>query len=101
MLTDGIIFWFPCSKLFTTLIGGDLAPSLGGRKIFSLTKNFLMTFFRKNFPFLRPKFLMTFFSHRSHFSDFPCLYCVSNVLGECLYWLIVSNSLGLREIKPR
>src|SRR6218665_218387 len=28
-------------------------------------------FFRKKFPFSRPKFLMTFFSHRPGFSDFP------------------------------
>src|SRR6218665_578749 len=29
-----------------------------------------MTFFRKKCPFARPKFLMTFFSHRPGFSDF-------------------------------
>src|SRR6218665_1275970 len=32
-----------------------------------------MTSFRKKFPFSRPKFLMTFFSHRPGFSDFPFL----------------------------
>src|SRR6218665_2092020 len=30
-------------------------------------------FFRKNFSFSRPKFLMTFFSHRPGFSVFLCL----------------------------
>src|SRR6218665_17807 len=45
-----------------------------------------MTFFRKKFPFSRPKILMTFFSHRPGFSDFyslfsdsPYLYCVNFV----------------------
>src|SRR6218665_630888 len=33
-----------------------------------------MTFLRKKFPFSRPKFLMTFFSHRPGFSDFSCLF---------------------------
>ena len=52
-------------------MGGDLAPSLGGgRKIFR------MTLYRNKFPFLRRKFLMTFFSHRPSFVRLlpACLY---------------------------
>src|SRR6218665_2188870 len=41
--------------------GGDLAPSLGGRKKNFADEDFRMMFFRKNFPFSRPKILMTFF----------------------------------------
>src|SRR6218665_902514 len=48
----------------------------GGRKIFRGPRLFLNDFFRKEFPFSRPKFSMTFFSHRPGFSDFPYLYCV-------------------------
>src|SRR6218665_1262750 len=33
-----------------------------------------MTFFSEKFPFSRPKILMTFFSHRPGFSDFPFLF---------------------------
>src|SRR6218665_4119112 len=33
-----------------------------------------MTFFRKKFSFSRSKFLMTFFSHRPYFVDFPYLF---------------------------
>jgi len=33
------------------IIGGELAPSLGGRTKISPTKFFQMTFFRKKFPF--------------------------------------------------
>ena len=46
-----------------TTSGGDLAPSLGRRKFFFADQDFRMTFFRKQFPFLRPKILMTFFRH--------------------------------------
>ena len=53
-------------------IGGDLAPSCGDGKIFRGPK-FLNDLLRKKFPFSRPKFLMTFFSHRPYFSDFRSL----------------------------
>src|SRR6218665_3545025 len=46
--------------------GGDLAPSLGGRKNFRGPR-----FLNDDFPFSPPKFLITFFSHRPGFSDFP------------------------------
>src|SRR6218665_2554547 len=63
--------------------GGDLAPSLGGRKnvkIFA-DQDFLMRFSGKKFPFSRRKFLMTFFSHRPGFSDFTFLYCIKCPIG--------------------
>ena len=72
------------SKIYVTLglhfivgpiSGGDLAPSLGDGKIFRgprfLNDVFLGTI---KFPFSRPKFLMTFFSHSPGFSDFPFLF---------------------------
>ena len=49
-----------CNGVILVVIGGDLAPSLGGRKNFR-RPNFRITFFRKRFPFSRQKFLMTFF----------------------------------------
>ena len=42
-------------------IGGDLAPSLGGRNKILQTKISEWRFFRKKFQFLSPKILMTFF----------------------------------------
>src|SRR6218665_4134899 len=60
--------------------GGDLAPSLGGRKKFSRTKISEMTIFPEKCPFSRPKFLRTFFSHRPGFSDFP-LFTVINKMS--------------------
>src|SRR6218665_3093528 len=51
--------------------GGDLAPSLGDGKKFRGPRYLDDDFFLKKFPFSRPKFLMTFFSHRPGFSDFP------------------------------
>ena len=66
--------------------GGDLAPSLGGRKKFSRTKISERRFFRKNFH--AQKFWWPFFSHRPGFSDFyslfsdsPYIYCV-----KCRIW---------------
>jgi len=57
-------------------MGGDLAPSLGGRKTKFRELNFRMTSFMKNFPFLCQKFLMTTFSH---WSCFVCLLPVSTL----------------------
>ena len=54
--------------LLLLISGGDLVPSLGGRKKISRTK---WRFFRKKFPFSRPKFLMTFFSRWPGFRIFP------------------------------
>jgi len=59
-----------CCTLQSNSIGGDLAPSLGDVTNFA-DQNFSMNFFGKN-PFLRPKFLMTSFSHRPYLSRF-CL----------------------------
>src|SRR6218665_2605212 len=56
---------------FILLRGGDLAPSLGDGKNFRGPRFLDDDFFMKKFPFTRPKFLMTFFSHRHGFSDFP------------------------------
>jgi len=68
-------------QLVHACIGGDLAPSLGGRKKFRRPK-FLNDLLGKkfHFPFLSQTFLMTFFSHRPYLSDSPCLYCVWNVI---------------------
>jgi len=46
---------------YTRDIGGDLAPSLGGRKKFSRTKISEWRYFLNKFPFSRQQFLMTFF----------------------------------------
>ena len=45
----------------------------GGTNKFFADQDFWMTFFRKQFPCSRPKFLMIFFSHWTGFSDFPFL----------------------------
>jgi len=50
-------------------MGGDLAPSLEGRK------NFWITFFKEKFPFLSRKFLMTFLV-----MSFACLYSLKSDL---------------------
>ena len=50
--------------------GGDLAPSFGGRKMFSRIKISELRFFREKIPFSRPKFLMTFFQSLTRFSGF-------------------------------
>src|SRR6218665_52260 len=34
------------------------------------------------FPFLRQKFLVTFFNHRPYFSDFPCLCCTKKSIFQ-------------------
>jgi len=47
-----------CPSVYGLSSGGNLAPSLGGRKFFSRTK---MAFFSEKFPFRRQKFMMTFF----------------------------------------
>src|SRR6218665_2377038 len=48
--------------------GGDLAPSLGGRKIFSRTKISELRFFRKKISIFTPKIYDDFlFSHRPGF----------------------------------
>src|SRR6218665_1995129 len=51
-----------CHSWFQLVIGSgrDLAPSLGDAKKFSRSKISEQRFFRKKFPFSRPKFLMTF-----------------------------------------
>src|SRR6218665_3569695 len=60
-------------------IGGDLAPTLGGTEKICCRPNFLiMTFFRKKFPFYRPKFLTTFFSHRLYLLSVFCLYSLKS-----------------------
>ena len=51
--------------------GGDLAPSLGGRKIFSRTKISEWGFIGKNFHYHGQNFSDVFFSHLPGFSDFP------------------------------
>jgi len=54
-------------------IGGDLTPSLhGGREKSSQTKISEWRYLRKNFPFSRPKFLMTLFLVIDH--DFKILH---------------------------
>src|SRR6218665_1810345 len=56
----------PRTPSSVTYSGGDLAPSLGGRKHFLND-----TFFREKSPFSRPKFLMTFLS-----STWIFIFCV-------------------------
>jgi len=83
-----------------SLIGGDLAPSLGGRKQISQTKISERRIFRKTFPFSRPKFLMTFFSHQPCFSDFPYLFSFTDFpYLYCVKCLIIMWPF-LREKKP-
>ena len=53
----------------------------GGRTFFFADQDFWMRYFRKKFPFLRPKFLKTFFLVIDQFSDFPYLYRV-----KCRIW---------------
>src|SRR6218665_372953 len=55
--------------------GGDLAPSLGGRKNFWRTK---MTFFPEKISIFTPTISddLSFLSHRPGFSDFTFLYCI-------------------------
>jgi len=54
--------------------GGDLAPSLGGRTIFSADPRFLNDFLGKKISIFAAKISDDFFSHQPHFSDFPFLY---------------------------
>src|SRR6218665_3642792 len=57
-------------------ICGDLAPSLGGRKKFRRPRTIL----GKQFPFSRPKFLMTLFKVIDHdFRIFP----ISHIFAAC------------------
>src|SRR6218665_766271 len=51
-------------------IGGDLAPSLGGRKRKLADQNLIFL----DDLLWGEKILKTFFSHRLYFSDFACLY---------------------------
>src|SRR6218665_506445 len=67
--------WNHRSSTFHLHMGGDLAPSLGGRKKIR-GSNFQVTLFRKKFPFLWPKFLMTIVINSSIFRfslSFSCL----------------------------
>ena len=55
-----------------TISGGDLAPSLGEWKFFSVDPRFLNdVFLGKNFHFCGNIFDNLLFSHRPDFSDFP------------------------------
>ena len=81
--------------------GGDLAPSLGGRNNFSRTKISEWRFFLKKFPFSRPKFLITFFSHWPGFSDFPILsfsrFSVSLTIFNVVYDLFLTKTTTISE----
>jgi len=54
--------------------GGDLVPSLGGRKRFSLTKISEWRFLGTNFNFHAQNFWWPFFSHRHVFQIFPIVF---------------------------
>jgi len=55
--------------------GGDLAPSLGGRKTFSADPRFLNdVLLVKNVHFRGKNFSWPFFRHRPDLSDFPFLF---------------------------
>src|SRR6218665_1119782 len=59
--------------------GGDLAPSLGGRKNLSRTKISLNVVFPEKISIFTPKIfddLFSFFRHRPGFPDFTFLYCI-------------------------
>src|SRR6218665_2338311 len=71
-------FVHQCRGLLTGGSGGDLAPSLWGRKFFADK-----IFFSEKISIFTPKISDDFFSHRPGFSDFrpgfsdfPYLYCV-------------------------
>src|SRR6218665_1141540 len=61
LYADDVQAYLHCLASNAMASGGDQAPSLGGTKNFFTAQDFRITFFRKRFPFSRPKFLMTFF----------------------------------------
>src|SRR6218665_986640 len=71
-------------------MGGDLAPSLGGRKTNFVAPNFRMTFLEKN-RFHARKFLMILFSHRRYYVDFHCK--ITGITGDSpLFFLFFTKT---------
>src|SRR6218665_3184387 len=77
-------------------MGGDLAPSLGGRKTNFVAPNFRMTFLEKN-RFHARKFLMILFSHRRYFVDFHCK--ITGITGYPLFLPFFNQKLLLHNPK--
>ena len=80
------------------IIGGDLAPSLGGRGKNPQTKISGWRIFRKKIPFSRPKFLMTFLVIDHVFQIFPSLFQIFHIFT---LWNVIYDPLPfLHEKNP-